>query len=52
MMDYRLVSSDGETIKTIRCRHIREATVRFAEMKNLKVRDLLKIFSIECEGKN
>lgn len=49
MKNFKLVTSDGETIKTVQCNHIHEAVVRFSKIKNLKVRDLLEIFSIETE---
>jgi len=46
---YRLVTKDGETIKSIECYGKYDAVVIFGKIKNLKVRDLLEIFSIECD---
>jgi hypothetical protein len=47
MKEFKLTSKDGETIKTIKCKHRHEAVVRFSEIKKLRVRDLLEIFSVE-----
>jgi hypothetical protein len=47
MKKFKLVCADGETMSIIQCEDIHEAVIRFSRMKQMSVRDLLKIFYVE-----
>jgi hypothetical protein len=47
MKRYALKTQGGETIKTIKASCLIEACETFAEIKNLRLEDLKKIFIVE-----
>ena len=49
MKDFKLVTSDGETINKVKAYNAANAVRLFARLKNLTTLDLLKIFSVESD---